>query len=262
MTVILKEVTEAVVKDLMKNGKREDNRPFTEYRNAIVQKGMLQNTEGSALAQLGDTKVLCGIKFDLLAPFADRPDEAVVMVGSEFSPMANPEFQAGPPGEDSIELARVVDRAIRSAGCIDTKTLPRSKDKVMGIFIDLHILDHCGNLIDTAALAAMAALRNAKMPKLEIEGETGKLVRDEFTGPLPLTRSAITCSFEKIGGKILVDATDAEEVASDGRLTIGVTDDGFICCGQKSKAAGFQREEMMQLTDLAFEKSKALFELI
>ncbi|MBS3070261.1 exosome complex protein Rrp42 [Candidatus Micrarchaeota archaeon] len=256
---IIKEVTEAFVKDLVKNGKRQDSRDFSSYREIRVEKGIIQNDEGSALVQLGDTKVLCGIKFDLMVPFPDRPDEAVVMVGAEFSPMAHPDFEPGPPREDSIELARVVDRAIRSADCIDSSTLPRTEEKVMAIFIDLHILDNCGNLIDAASLAAMAALKNAQVPK--INGE-GKIIREDFSGPLALKRSAVVCSFEKIAGRMVVDATEEESTASDGRMSIGVTDDGLVCCGQKSGAAGFSKQELLDLIDLTFEKSKSLFKAI
>jgi len=32
-------------------------------------------------------------------------------------------FETGPPGEECIELARVVDRAVRSAECIDLDSL-------------------------------------------------------------------------------------------------------------------------------------------
>lgn len=256
----LSEVTEAFIKDLVKNNKRKDSRGFTDYREVKVIKGVIQNAEGSALAQIGDTKVLCAIKFDLMAPFADRPDEAVVMVGSEFSPMANPDFQAGPPDEKSIELSRVVDRAIRSSEAIDTTKLPRTEEKVMAIFIDLHILDHCGNLIDAASLAAMAALKDAKVPKLDVENS--KIIREDFTGSLPLRRSALTVSFEKIGGKLINDATDEEELASDGRMTIGVSDDGKVCCGQKSGPAGFSKQELMHIIDASLEKSKSLFKAI
>ncbi|MFH1056675.1 MAG: exosome complex protein Rrp42 [Candidatus Micrarchaeota archaeon] len=256
----LDELTRAFVKDLVKSGKREDGRSFLDFRNASVKTGVIENDEGSAIATMGDSKVLCGVKIDLLLPFPDRPDDAVVMVGSEFSPMAHPEFQPGPPNENSIELARVVDRAIRSADCIDLKALPRTKEKVMAVFIDLQVLDQCGNLIDTAALAAMAALKNTRVPRLDVEN--AKVVREDFQGPLPLKRSALICSFEKIGEKIVVDASDKEEVASDGRLSIGVTDDGLVCCGQKSGEAGFSKQELLNLIDLSFEKTKPLFELL
>jgi len=40
---------------------------------------------------------------------------------AEFRPMASPRFESGPPNEESIEVARVIDRGIRESGAIDTK---------------------------------------------------------------------------------------------------------------------------------------------
>ena len=257
--MIVDEVNKSYVRDLMKSGKRPDGRGMYDYRKAVIQTGYIPNAEGSALVSLGDTKVLAGVKLDMVAPFPDRPGEAVISFNAEFSPIAHPDFEAGPPNENSIELARVVDRGIRSAEAINLKEIGKNKTaegKVLGIYVDLYILDQCGNLIDCAALAAMAALCTTQMPR--IEGE--KLVRQDFTGPLPLTRRVIACSFETIEGKAILDASYQEEVASDGRMTVSITDDGKVCAGQKSGAAGFTREQLMEFTDIAFEKGAAHFE--
>ncbi len=256
--MILDQVKEAYVKDLMTKGKRGDGRKLDEYRAVKVEKDLYTNSEGSALAHLGDTKVLAAVKFDVLAPFADRPNEGVVMVNSEFSTMAHPDFEAGPPNENSIELARVVDRGIRSAGVVDAKKLFLEENKVMGVFIDLYILDHCGNLTDTASLAAMAALRTAKVPKYE----DGKLIRADFKGMLELNQNVLTTTFEKINGRLVVDATNEEEVASDGRFTIATADGDFVAACQKSGAAGFTEEDFMEMIDSSIVKRKELMQKI
>lgn len=49
----------------------------------------------------------------LVQPYRDRPNEGTLSVFTEFSPMADPSFEAGPPGESSIELGRMVDRGLR-----------------------------------------------------------------------------------------------------------------------------------------------------
>lgn len=252
--MILDQVKEEYVKDLMTKGKRADGRGLHDYREIRVDKNLFTNSEGSALAHIGDTKVLAAVKFDVLTPFADRPNEGVVMCNSEFSPMAHPDFQAGPPDENSIELARVVDRGLRSANAVDVKKLFLEEGKVMGVFIDLYTLDHCGNLTDTAALAAMAALTTARVPKYE----AGKLVRDESTGKLELNDVVVTTTFEKIAGKLVVDASGEEEVASEGRFTLATANDGKVAAGQKSKQAGFTQAEFLNMVDLALEKREQL----
>ena len=42
-------------------------------------------------------------------------------------PLADPTAEPGPPGEDVIELARVVDRGIRESGMVDLKQLVLEK---------------------------------------------------------------------------------------------------------------------------------------
>ncbi|PIO06154.1 RNA-binding protein [Candidatus Micrarchaeota archaeon CG08_land_8_20_14_0_20_59_11] len=258
--MILDEVKEAYVRDLLAKGSRADGRQLLQYRKVKVTKGAYPNAEGSALAEIGDTKVAAGVKFDAAIPFPDRPQEGVFMVNSEFPILAHPAFEPGPPNENSIELARVVDRGIRSAEVIDLKSLVLEEGKVLGIFVDLYVLDHSGNLIDCAALAAMAALADAKVPKYD--AETKKLLRDQPVGALPIAHKIVTCSFEKIGSKILADGTDEEEIASDGRYTIATADSKTICATQKSGAAGFTRQEIVKMMDIALEKGEELRKLI
>ena len=121
---------------------------------------------------------------------------------------------------------------------------------MLGVFIDLYILDNCGNLTDAASLAAMAALSTAKIPKYE----EGKLVREDFSGKLELKDTVVTTTFEKIGGKLVVDATSEEEAASNGRFTIATAENNKVAACQKSKMAGFSEIEFMEILDIAFEK--------
>lgn len=256
--MISDEVKEAFVLDLMKKNARMDNRAMLDYREISVQKNIYTNSEGSAMAQIGDTKVIAGLKFDVLAPFADRPKEGVIMFNSEFSPIAHPEFVAGPPDSRSIELARVVDRGIRSAEVIDLEKLFLEEGKVVGVFIDLFVVDHSGNLTDTAYLAAMAALKGANVPKYE----NGKLIRGEYTGKLPLTRDVVSCTFEKIEGKLVLDAREEEEVSSSGRMTLATCGDDLMCAAQKSGRAGFSRDELSSMIDISLQKRSELLKYL
>jgi exosome complex RNA-binding protein Rrp42 (RNase PH superfamily) len=84
---------------------------------------------------------------------------------AELIPMASPDFEAGPPRENAIELARVVDRGIRESEVIEMdKLCILSGKKVWIIFIDIHILDYDGNLFDAASIASLAALLSTKIP--------------------------------------------------------------------------------------------------
>lgn len=251
--LVLKEVNRELLLNLLAEGKRMDERGPNDYRQVKVEKGVLSTAEGSALAQIGGSKVLCSVKYGEMTPFPDRPTEGVFMVMAEFLPLASPTFEPGPPSPYSIELSRVVDRGIRSAEIIDTKNMFIEEGKVLGLFVDLYVMDHSGNLTDTAALAAAAALSDTKVPRLE----GGKIVRGEYTGPLKLTDKPVTSTFIKVGDKLLLDPLRSEEHAQDCQLTVG-TVDGHVVCLQKSGSGGIKKSEVMDCIGIALEKGNEL----
>jgi exosome complex component RRP42 len=135
-----------------------------DYRDIHIEQGLIERAEGSAKVTLGKTEVLVGIKIETGEPFPDTPNEGVQTVNAELVPLASPTYEAGPPDESSIELARIVDRGIRESKQSTQKKLciiPGQRFFV--VFGDVYVLNYDGNLIDASALASMAALLNAKM---------------------------------------------------------------------------------------------------
>jgi len=103
---------------LAKQGKRADNRKMNEYRPVTIETGIIEKAEGSARVMIGNTQVVTGIKMDIGEPYPDTPNQGVMSTAAELIPLASPDFEAGPPREDAIELARVVDRGIRESKAI------------------------------------------------------------------------------------------------------------------------------------------------
>lgn len=245
---ILQELKHDALTSLLSQGKRADNRGMLQYREFKIQRNAIPNAEGSALCQLGRTQVLCGVKFDLAMPFGDRPNEGVLSTGAEFSPLGSHLFEPGPPSKSAIELARVVDRGIRSSEAIDLKSFKiEGMEKVLAIYIDLWVLDHDGNLFDASTLAAMSALQSCRMPKVE----GGKIIRNESTGPLKLSTSVTSCTFGKVGSSLLLDPTLDEEKGMEGLLTIATTPEN-VCAVQKSGWAGFTQKDILECVDNSF----------
>lgn len=237
--------------DLGKKCARLDGRKEDEFRKIEIQKGIIEKAEGSALVRLGSTQVLAGIKMEVKEPFSDAPNEGVLMVGAELSPIASPEFRSGPPDENAVEMARVVDRGIRESHAIDMEKLCiKEKEKVWIVNVDLYILDDSGNLIDASALAAIAALLDAKIPKYD-EKEEKVLYEERTKKSLPIACKPIAVTHIKIADSLFVDPVSDEEQASSSRLTVGTKDNGNICALQKS---GWEALTMKQL-EQAFEKS-------
>lgn len=246
--------------ELIENGKRTDERKFDEFREIKVTKDVIKNAEGSAMVTFGKTKVIAGVKIGSATPFPDTPDEGMLMVGAEFSPLASPDFESGPPSQDAVELARVVDRGIRESHMIDLKKMCVTPgEQVLGTFVDIHVINNSGNLIDCAALAAVAALNNAKVPKVDKEG---KINREELDKDLPVDGKPITITVCKVGDKLLVDPAYKEEDAIEAKLSIAIRDDGKICALQKQGVAGITLEEIEKMVDLAEKKSVELRKLL
>jgi len=184
MSMIIR-VKQQQIAQLMSKGKRLDGRGLNDYREIKVEMGVIEKAEGSSRVLLGKTEVLVGVKIGIGKPFPDTPNEGVLTVNVELVPLASPTFEPGPPKEDAIELARIVDRGIRESKAIDLgKLCLEPGKKVLVVFVDVYVLNYDGNLIDASAIATLGALLNAKMFKYEVEEGEVK-VKPGYT-PLPM----------------------------------------------------------------------------
>ena len=243
------------VKELVKKGKRLDGRAFDQYRDIVVETDVVKGADGSARVKFGETEILVGIKMELGTPYPDTPDEGALMVGAELLPLSNPKYESGPPGIDSIELARVVDRGIRESHAIDTAKLCITPgEKVWLACIDITPINSDGNLFDASALGAIAALKTAVFPKLE----DGKLSREKTTEPIPVLAEPVAVTVNKIEGQFIVDLQEDEEDAIDARLTATTLPDGTYCSLQKGGDSALTAAEISHMLDIALEKAKEL----
>lgn len=243
-------------------GKRLDGRKPDEQRKIEIEINPIPQAEGSARVRIGGTEVLAGVKLDVGEPFPDTPDEGVMMVNAEFSPMASPEFELGPPRENSIELARVVDRGIRESKCIDTKKLCiKEGEKVWMVFVDIQPINHDGNLIDASGIAAIAALHAAKMPKYD--KKTGRVVSGEHENKgIPINEMPIPVTFGIIEGKLIVDPGLEEEDAIDTRITVTTKTNGNITALQKGCPGSFAMNSLEEAADLSIKIGSDIRKLI
>ncbi len=248
---------DSLINDLSE-GKRANKRKFDEYREVTVEKDVSETAEGSAKVKIGKTEVLAGVKMAVGTPYPDSQDKGTMMVNVELSPMAAPEFEAGFPSENAVELSRVVDRGIRESNAIDLKKLCIIEgEKVYSVFVDVDIINYDGNLFDACELAATAALENTKLPK--IDGD-GKIIQGEFTGKLPFNHQPIECTFVKIGGHILLDPNLEEDECFEAAFTIAVTEKDIICAMQKRGSESFTKDELSYMVETGVKEAKKLRE--
>nr|NIP67220.1 exosome complex protein Rrp42 [Candidatus Bathyarchaeota archaeon]NIR15095.1 exosome complex protein Rrp42 [Desulfobacterales bacterium]NIU81368.1 exosome complex protein Rrp42 [Candidatus Bathyarchaeota archaeon]NIV68057.1 exosome complex protein Rrp42 [Candidatus Bathyarchaeota archaeon]NIW16590.1 exosome complex protein Rrp42 [Candidatus Bathyarchaeota archaeon] len=157
-SVMIARVKQKRIAELISKGRRLDGREITDHREVNLEMGVIERAEGSARVRLGQTEVMVGVKVEVGEPYPDTPDRGVLTVNTELVPLASPTFEPGPPDENAIEVARVVDRGIRESKAIVLENLcPVPGKKVFIVFVDVYVLNHDGNLIDASALAALAA---------------------------------------------------------------------------------------------------------
>ncbi|RLF16797.1 MAG: RNA-binding protein [Thermoprotei archaeon] len=259
---IISSLDKAKIISLLKRGVRLDERRLDEVRPITVETGVVQKAEGSALVKLGNTISIAGVKAEIGTPFSDTPNEGVLIVNAEFLPLASPSFEPGPPDENAIEVARVVDRGIRSSRAVsleDLAIIPGKK--VWIIYVDVYVLNHDGNMIDASSLATIAALLDTKIPKVKvIDGENIEIL-DEWV-PLPVRDRPVSVTIAKINDTLIVDPGLEEENIMDCRLTLTVNEKGEICAIQKGIGGSLTLEEVYRAIDLAEKAAKKIREAL
>lgn len=232
--------------ELAASGKRIDGRGIDEYRPVSVEPGFVTTADGSALARIGATAVLCGVKLEPGKPFPDTPNAGVLTTNAELVPLSNSIFEPGPPHPRAIEVSRVIDRAIRAAETIDlTKLCVTPGEKTWVCYADVHVLDHSGNLIDAGMLAALGALTHATLPNARF----GIAEKDV---PLEVNHFPVECTFVRLGETIVVDPSFEEEQAAQGRLTVATDESGRIVAMQKGLIGAFSPDDVKAIVERAF----------
>jgi len=254
-------IEQRTVVDMISRGKRIDERSSTDYRDLKIEVGVIEKANGSAQVFLGKTRVMVGVKVETGDPFPDTPNEGILTVNAELVPLASPSFEPGPPDENSIELARVVDRGLRESKAIDLEQLcVDAGKKVFVVFVDVYILDHDGNLIDASAIASLAALLNTRIRNYEIKD--GEVIYKPGYTPLPIKNRPITVTLAKIGNSLVVDPCLEEEQVMSARLTAAIEDSGGVCAMQKGGMEGLTIEELKAAVQIASKKANEIREKI
>jgi len=254
MSEVIATLKKDYIYNLMIKEKRQDGRGFKAFRDIKLETNIISKAEGSAKVTLGNTQVLVGVKLQTGTPFPDSQDEGVIITNLELNPIASPEFEPGPPREDAIEMARVVDRGIRESGAIDIKKLCITVGESVWIaYIDVHVLNDDGNIIDASCLAAIAALMTTVVPN-EQQG-IGMNV------PLAMKEIPVGVTLAKIGSKLMVDPSLDEEAVCETKLTVVSSSDGSIAGMQKMGSAPFTEAEVLEAIDMAREMAAELREL-
>ncbi|KAK2908726.1 hypothetical protein Q8A67_004563 [Cirrhinus molitorella] len=244
--------------------KRLDGRETYDYRNIKISFG---TDYGCCIVELGKTRVLCQVSCELVPPKDSRPTEGIMFFNLELSPMASPAFEPNRQSELSVTLNRQLERCLRNSKCIDTESLcVISGEKVWQIRVDVHVLNHDGNLMDAASIAAISALSHFRRPDVTIQGRDVTVFSPEERDPIPLSiyhmPICVSFAFFLEGSYLLVDPCEREERVKDGLLMIAMNKHREICSIQSSGGIMLLKDQVLRCSKIASVKVSEITELI
>jgi exosome complex RNA-binding protein Rrp42 (RNase PH superfamily) len=203
--------------------------------------------------------------------------------------MASQNFEVGRPTPMAVELARIVDRGIRECRALDTEALAIvAGEKVWSINVNIHVIDHGGNLIDCVSLAAISAMMHYRRPEVSIQNNSPTVynVDEHAATPLSLHHIPISISFCFIHQKhlsnssskskpneedfncededllIMMDPTDREEKIIDGTITFTFNSFRELCAVHKIGGAPISSNQVLRCANIAAARVGELTEIL
>lgn len=130
-TIIVENLRKKQMMESISAGKRLDERSLDETRPIEIELDVIKKASGSAWVKLGKTEVVAGVKVETGEPFEGLENSGALIITAEVLPIASPHIEPGPPDEETIELARVVDRGVRESEMLELSKLVLVPGKIV-----------------------------------------------------------------------------------------------------------------------------------
>ena len=223
--------------------RRNHGRSASALRPCRIEIDVLKFAEGSALIELGDTRVLVAASADTRVP-AFLKDSGQGWVTAEYSMLPRAthtrtarEVAQGRPSGRTAEIQRLIGRSLRAA--VDLTAIP---DRALTL--DCDVLQADGGTRTAAITGAYVALALA-FRRLLLSG-------DIKTWPLGDALAAVSVGI--VGGVPLLDLEYEEDRNAEVDMNVVATAGGSLVEIQGTgERRSFRREEMDALVDLAMQ---------
>jgi ribonuclease PH len=227
---------------------RPDGRAVDQIRNTKITPNISPYAEGSALVEVGGTKVICTATVEERVPMFLR-NKGVGWVTAEYAMLPRAtntrtqrETQRGPSGRTQ-EIQRLIGRSLRAI--VDTKLLGERQ-----IFIDCDVIQADGGTRCASITGAYVALALA----------CRKLVKNSVVKTSPLLSEVAAVSVGILEGTSIVDLAYAEDSTAEVDMNIVCTGAGkFIEIQGTAEREPFSREQMDEMLVLAEKGINELF---
>jgi ribonuclease PH len=227
---------------------RPDGRAVDQIRNTKITPNISPYAEGSALVEVGGTKVICTATVEERVPMFLR-NKGVGWVTAEYAMLPRAtntrtqrETQRGPSGRTQ-EIQRLIGRSLRAI--VDTKLLGERQ-----IFIDCDVIQADGGTRCASITGAYVALALA----------CRKLLKNSVVKTNPLLSEVAAVSVGILEGTSIVDLAYAEDSTAEVDMNIVCTGAGkFIEIQGTAEREPFSREQMDEMLVLADKGINELF---
>ncbi len=141
------------------DGKRMDGRETEEVRETTMKVGVLDEADGSAMVETGNTRVIASVfgPQELHPKHLQEPDRAVIKMRYNMAPFSVDDRMRPGPNRRSKEIGLVARRALEPA--IELENFPKA-----GIDISMEVVESDGGTRVTGINAAALALADAGIP--------------------------------------------------------------------------------------------------
>ena len=229
---------------------RTDNRAADELRAVRITPNFLPNAEGSALIEMGNTRVICAASVEDKLPPHLRNQRIEGWVTAEYGMLPRAthtrsarELGRGGPSGRTHEIQRLIGRSMRAI----------ANRKLIGertITLDCDVLQADGGTRTAAITGAYVAFAIA----------CGRLMKENKIKKSPINSELAAVSVGIVDGVGLLDLKYDEDSRAEVDMNVVCTGDGrFIEVQGTAEGSAFTREQMDNLLELA---KKGIAELV
>jgi len=223
---------------LERKGRRPDGRRPSDLRPVRLEPGFLPDAEGSALVEMGRTRVVCTATVqESVPPFLRGRGTGWVTAEYGMLPRSSPERierERRGPGGRTHEIQRLVGRSLRAV-------------------VDLAALGERSILVDCDVLRADGGTRCASITGgfVALALALARLVREEKIVRLPLTGSVAAVSVGIVDGRAVLDLPYEEDHRAGVDLNLVMTGGGqFVEVQGTAEGDPFSERQLRELIAL------------
>ena len=228
---------------------RPDGRSWDQARNTVIVPGYQKFAEGSALIEVGNTRVLCSASLEERVPAFLR-GQGKGWVTAEYAMLPRStntrtprERDAGRVAGRSQEIQRLIGRALRAA--VDLEALGERT-----IFIDCDVLQADGGTRTAAITGSYVALYQALV----------MLVKHRVLPKVPSPGAVAAISVGLVEGELMLDLCYEEDFVAQADFNVVLTDRGDLVELQgATEAEPFPRQRVDEVLALAGRGVESLF---